>query len=214
MRNERLTCLLLLGFLYGTTTQTLADSVETDVKSEVVAGDDGVITPKFGEDAVDSQNEGTKNKGALKIDRAPNIKFGVVPVKKRVQEVKAINGNPYVQISDVRGVLTGWTLSATLSSFTSGVGADQLTIDGAYLTFSDNQVTNFDSEDAIAPKVAKEIKLNYANQTVAMASKDSGQGIWGIKWETIKLKLYPNTAKPDHSYTAKINWTLTDGPKE
>ncbi|WP_314067971.1 WxL domain-containing protein [uncultured Vagococcus sp.] len=206
---------ILLGSTLCLVNQTVfAADFESDITSDIVPGETTAIAPKFGSDRLDSQNKGTNNMGTLKIDRAPNIKFGVVSVSKRFQEVNAINANPYVQISDVRGTLTGWTLSATMSNFTSGEGTNQLTIDGAYITLSENSLTDFESSEASEPIVGENIALNYAEKTVAEAGFDSGQGIWGIKWDQIKLRIYPHTAKPDTSYTAKIKWTLTDGPKE
>lgn len=59
----------------------------------------------------------TGNKGSLTIPYASNITFGENEIQAVDTDYLALNRAPYVQVNDVRGGASGWTLSASITSF-------------------------------------------------------------------------------------------------
>lgn len=199
---------LLLFSLFFPNNEILA--IESDMTIDVQEGADEAVPPLFGEDPVDP-NQGTQSKGVLKLDRVPNIKFmDVIPSSIVAKNISAKNTNPYIQISDVRGTLAGWTLYGKVSRFTSYSGDVLL---GARLALESEAILKPSDvgTEAIAPTGLNSV-LNESESKLAYANINEGQGTWGIKWNNINLKILPKTAKENTTYQAEITWVLYDGP--
>lgn len=200
---------------------TMADTITSDLTTEIIEGKANPIPPLFGSDPEDPENQGTNSSGLLKIDRVPNFSFGRVVRNGLYQEEYAINSNPYIQVSDLRGNLGGWTLYAKISNFVSEpTTSDQkkYLLSGAVLTIHSGDIQTYQSEYAAPPK-SYSVSLNKDQQKIMAAEKNAGQGVWATRWKSEKavnkniiLDILPHTAKAGREYTATISWKLADVP--
>ncbi|MGX7244359.1 WxL domain-containing protein [Enterococcus quebecensis] len=197
------------------------DVLKSDVDAVIIEGKESPVPPSFGQDPEDPTNNGTNSSGLLKIDRVPNFSFGKVIRSGLYQEEYAINSNPYIQVSDLRGNLGGWALYAKISNFVSEpTSKDQkrYLLSGANLTIQKGDIQEYNSEYA-APPISHSVSLNKDLQKVMTADKNAGQGVWATRWKSekgvnkkITLDILPNTAKAGREYTATISWKLADIP--
>ncbi|WP_314060968.1 WxL domain-containing protein [uncultured Vagococcus sp.] len=213
----------LLGVVVseGTVMAEVKDRYQSDLQAEVIEGNPLPRPPLFGTDPEDNENEGTTTPGYLTIDRVPNLSFGKVVASGLYQTEYALNSNPYIQVSDLRGSLGGWTVSAKISDFISKRTASdtrRYLLGGASLKIQQANVENYQSEEA-APPLSYPVTLNKEYQKVMMAETDSGQGIWSSRWQSkqavndkIELAILPGTAEPGREYEATISWKLADVP--
>lgn len=218
-------CLGLLGVSasQGSVIAELSDGNQSEVQAEVLAGSPEVRPPLFGVDPEDADNEGTAMPGLLKIDRVPNLSFGQVVASGLYQKEYALNSNPYIQVSDFRGSLGGWTLSAKISEFVSKRtegDTRRYQLGGAVLTLQQANIEEYDSEYAEPPR-SFPVALNKAYQKVVAADEQSGQGIWSSRWQSseainnkIELAILPGTAESGREYEATIFWKLADVPNK
>jgi hypothetical protein len=218
--------LLSIAFCWGE--ESLANTILTnalgsDINTTIIEGSEETIPPKFGKDPEDPENDGEGNSGLLKIDRVPNFTFNSIVPSGLYQLEYAANSNPYIQVSDLRGNLSGWTLSAKISNFVSQPTLEDpksYVLTGAEFTLENGVVEGYKSEYATPPK-SYGVTLNSNFKKVLSAEKDSGQGIWASRWqrkkgvnENIKIAILPRTARPDTEYKAAITWLLNDVPSE
>ncbi|WP_086313733.1 hypothetical protein A5821_001266 [Enterococcus sp. 7F3_DIV0205] len=198
-----------------------SDALKSDIDAVIIEGKESPVPPSFGQDPEDPTNNGTNSSGLLKIDRVPNFSFGKVVRSGLYQEEYAINSNPYIQVSDLRGNLGGWSLYAKISNFVSEpTSKDQkrYLLSGANLTIQKGDIQEHNSEYAAPPK-SHTVSLNKDLQKVMSADENAGQGVWATRWKSekgvnkkIKLDILPNTAKAGREYTATISWKLADVP--
>ncbi|EOL46411.1 WxL domain-containing protein [Enterococcus caccae] len=198
-----------------------SDALKSDIDAVIIEGKESPVPPSFGQDPEDPANNGTNSSGLLKIDRVPNFSFGKVVRSGLYQEEYAINSNPYIQVSDLRGNLSGWSLYAKISNFVSEpTSKDQkrYLLSGANLTIQKGDIQEHNSEYAAPPK-SHSVSLNKDLQKVMSADQNAGQGVWATRWKSekgvnkkIKLDILPNTAKAGRDYTATISWKLADVP--
>lgn len=197
------------------------NSLSSDAQVEVLEGSTEPIPPKFGVDPEDPNDGGTGNTGLLKIDKVPNFSFGQVVASGLYQAEYARNTNPYIQISDLRGTLSGWTLSAKASDFVSkrtATDTKKYVLSGATLNLNKGVIEGHASDFGGPPESYK-VALNKEYQKVMVAKADNGQGIWATRWQSsearnnqIELSVLPGTAEPGRDYEATIYWNLTDVP--
>ena len=212
---------LITLFNEKTSLAETTDAFKADLDAVVIEGKENPVPPLFGQDPEDPANNGTNSSGLLKIDRVPNLSFGKVVRSGLYQEEYAVNSNPYLQISDLRGNLGGWTLYAKISNFVSEpTTKDQkkYLLSGASLTLTKGDIQEYDSEYATPPK-SHSVSLNKELQKVMSADRNAGQGVWATRWKSeqarnkkIRLDILPNTAKAGREYTATITWKLADVP--
>lgn len=212
---------LLIVFEAETSLAETTDALKADIDAVVIEGNWNPVPPLFGQDPEDPTNNGTNSSGLLKIDRVPNLSFGKVVRSGLYQEEYAINSNPYIQVSDLRGSLGGWTLYAKISNFVSEpTTKDQkkYLLSGASLSLTKGDIQEYNSEYA-APPISHSVSLNKDLQKVMSADKNAGQGVWATRWKSekavnkkIALDILPNTAKAGREYTATISWQLADVP--
>lgn len=211
----------LITYNAETSLAETTDSLKANIDAVVIEGKASPIPPSFGQDPEDPTNNGTNSSGLLKIDRVPNFSFGKVVRSGLYQEEYAVNSNPYIQVSDLRGSIGGWTLYAKISNFVSVPTTEEqkrYLLSGASLTLMSGDIQEYNSEYAAPPK-SHSVSLNRNLQKVMSADKNTGQGVWATRWKSeqginknIKLAVLPNTAKPGKEYTATITWKLADVP--
>ena len=202
--------------------ETASDRLASQLMSQVNEGSIEAVPPLFGEDQQDKDNVGTNQTGLLKIDRVPNITFGQVVPSGLYQKEYAQNSNPYIQVSDLRGNLGGWTLSGKISSFVSKPTPEdpkKYLLNGATLTFHQGQMKQAGTGYA-EPPTSYSVGLNKNYQKMLVAEKETGQGIWASSWQNqgpvnqgIELSILPGTVKENRNYSATLYWQLTDVPQ-
>lgn len=211
------------GFLItGLGLDVMATPVNSELQAHVEEGKDTPVPPLFGVDPEDAENKGTATPGLLKIDRVPNFHFNNVIASGLYQTEYASNTNPYLQVSDFRGSLGGWSVSAKISDFVSKRTEEDTRaylLSGATLTLHQGAVQEYNSVFAASPTSCN-VTLNKQYQEVTGAVKGTGQGIWATRWPSsqwvnhqIELSILPETAQPGRNYEAIITWKLSDVPR-
>ncbi|MBO0468689.1 WxL domain-containing protein [Enterococcus plantarum] len=171
--------------------------------------------------------------GPLSIDFASPLKFGkqkITSIDKTyhaaAQKLTDKDGvqqeRPnYVQVTDNRGTLKGWTLSVKQDGqFKTETGNE---LKGAKVTFMNAQAAS-DSESKDPSTLLTELDLtsdgNGALTNVFSAKNDEGAGTWIYRFgdentqdSSIKLDVPGKTTKlKDTPYKATITWALSDIP--
>lgn len=209
-------------FIIGLVSEGVAAQVNSDLQAQVEEGKDTPVPPLFGDDPEDAENKGTATPGLLKIDRVPNLHFGNVIASGLYQMEYASNTNPYLQVSDFRGSLGGWSVSAKISDFVSKRTEEDTRaylLSGAVLTLHQGAIQEYNTAFAASP-ISHKVALNKQYQEVTGAVKGTGQGIWATRWQSnqavnqqIELAILPETAQPGRNYEATISWKLSDVPR-
>lgn len=200
-----------------------ASSWESEAKV-TFEGNDGTVTPPVDPtdpdiqpppiDPVDPTNPGTGNEGPLSIDMVSNLNFESVKIKGTVATYYAKNTNPYVQVTDKRGVVDGWRLTAQMSSFHTEDGSE---LKGAELSLL-NGVLRTQSTNQSEPPIGNDtIKFTPDTGSIAImtAATDTGRGTWVDVFEgtnDVQLKVLGGSALAK-SYSAELNWELATTPE-
>lgn len=160
-----------------------------------------------------SENSGTGNTGELRLDYAPsNFNFGTVTTSMtpKTYAAKPITGvaKQWLQVSDNRASVMGWTVTARQSAtFTSTSGA---TLGGAELKLPAGQTHN---EHATGQLKSYAVTLTSAEQPVfaAPATESVGKDLSTSTWDPaqVQLTVPGNTAKTGQTYSSTVVWTLT-----
>ncbi|WP_207695738.1 hypothetical protein DOK67_0001557 [Enterococcus sp. DIV0212c] len=133
----------------------------------------------------------------------------------------------FVQVTDNRGNLAGWKLTAKIAEqFTNG----ETTLNGSEITLTNGWSQPLSADNTTnAPTVnTGSIVLGTgASADIATAPAGKGMGTWNILYGTlhapekatlgdaassVKLTIPGNIQKTDGTYTAKVEWTLSDSP--
>ena len=206
----------------------VASTHRSDSKINFTAGE-GVVTPPVDPkdpdnpivpspiDPNDPGNPGTGQTGPLSIDYVSNIKFGAHKITGKNIAYKAINADPFVQVTDLRGAGDGWNLSAKITEFTSG----NKVLRGAKLVFKDGIVKAGSSTNISLPPTKSDVSfVNVDGDTVMNAKDKGGRGTWLNVWsgteqanEAVQLNVVAGTPEANTEYTASITWSLEDAPK-
>ncbi|QIK69831.1 WxL domain-containing protein [Erysipelothrix sp. HDW6C] len=167
----------------------------------------------------DEENKETEMAGPLSLDVVPNLGFGQQKITGSIETYETTNLVPYIQVTDTRGTMTGWTVSAQLTNFTSG---DE-TIDNARLTFGNSVIKTSNTNDTNRPTSATSVTLVSGSEAKTMmnASAGNGMGTWLNTWlanaqtdatnSNVTLDVETSQAKA-LAYEATINWTLSVAP--
>ncbi|WP_237756456.1 WxL domain-containing protein [Lactiplantibacillus herbarum] len=160
-----------------------------------------------------SENSGTGNTGELRLDYAPsNFNFGTVTTSmtSKTYAAKPITGvaKQWLQVSDNRASVTGWTVTARQSAaFTSTSGG---TLGGAELRLPAGQTHN---EHSTGQLKSYAVTLTNAEQPVfaAPATASVGKDLSTSTWlpTDVQLMVPGNTAKSGQTYSSTVSWTLT-----
>lgn len=171
--------------------------------------------------------------GPLSIDFASSFNFGdnkitskdeiyyagLQKYKDKDTDQELREGPNYVQVTDNRGTLAGWTLKVKQTKqFETD---DSHKLDGAKITLTNGNI-NTVSESAPATAV-KEITIDKmdADFLVMSAKKDAGAGTFLTRWgnedlaqskKNVKLFVPGKAVKKKAQYRTSFVWTLTDVP--
>lgn len=154
--------------------------------------------------------------GQLELISAPTLDFGSHDISGSTQSYSAATVDGQIQISDLRGSAAGWELTASLSAFNLGsVGTNNPTLQGSYLTVSNQTISAQTGNAATAPTAPDSVVLTSGSGSVRvlLAASGTGLGIWNSIWSSsdTSLTVLPGTAQTGTSY-AVINWSLQDTP--
>ncbi|ETY73263.1 cell surface protein [Lactiplantibacillus fabifermentans T30PCM01] len=113
-----------------------------------------------------------------------------------------------VEVADVRGTNAGWNLTVTGSNMTSG--SDELK--GATLALPEGTVTSTGTNGGATAIAATNVLGTSAS--VLNAASGTGAGVTADQLDpsTINLTVPANAAKAQ-TYSATLDWTLSDAPK-
>lgn len=146
------------------------------------------------------------------------------------------NKVPYVsfaQVQDVRGSNEGWNLQVSMSDFTSQSQNDVLT--GAEITFNTSRIQYEGNDQTSSPDShADGLTLSPGTGAVTVMNASAGKGagvssvVWGnqadlnaqfadeeidvVENEAISLFVPGSTAKDATTYTAQLDWELSNTP--
>ncbi|MBC1307728.1 WxL domain-containing protein [Listeria booriae] len=207
--------------LTGASTFAHADTATSTGKIKF-ASDDSSVTPLDPTnpdnptpaipDPSDPTNPGTGNTGALTIDFLSNIDFGDQKISNSTQTYKALNKNPYIQVTDKRGTGDGWVLTAVATNFKDNAKV----LKGAQMSFKNGQVRTKADNQSAAP-TASDITLNSNAQTVFSAGENAGMGTWldvydGTDGANENVTLSVPSGNLAGDYTSSITWSLENTP--
>ncbi|MBP2099134.1 WxL domain-containing protein [Enterococcus rivorum] len=173
-------------------------------------------------------NPGTA--GPLSIDYASSFQFGeqtISTVDKvyyaAIQKFADDTTGPnYVQITDKRGTLEGWSLSVKQNSQFKTAASNELT--GAKITLKNAGVaSDLDSDTTLVPSTVKsEVVLNPdgSEQTVVTAAENQGVGTWVYRFgndatqgaTSVELEVPGKTVKRAEQYSTTMTWVLQTIP--
>ncbi|KRM71261.1 WxL domain-containing protein [Lacticaseibacillus brantae] len=135
-----------------------------------------------------------------------------------------VYGPDYVQVTDNRGTLAGWTLTVTQDG--QFISDSKHVLDGAVVTLKDGNVVTASSSDN-KPTPAKDTALTPGTASLVM-SATNGQGggtflnDWGTKSEltsedqphtnSVTLSVPGRTTKYAETYKTTLTWNLSDVP--
>lgn len=217
---------LLMGFFFlvaNSHTIYAADPATSNAWIEFIQPEDApdILNPETGEPEYQpTEDEGslTGQTGPLTLDFVSNLEFGIheVEIAEKVYESKTMT--PYIQVSDRRGLGSGWNVTAQASSFSSDGAA---TLPGAFLTLRNGEaLTNL--KDLASPTVNQNIEL-YTNGeaiNIVTANENEGLGSWITRWlpsaeatlnDHATLTI-PQAAASPGRHVSTLTWTLTDAP--
>ena len=169
----------------------------------------------------------------LMITFAPNFDFGTVKLDAKAKVVSAKNlieneagkVTHFVQVKDVRGTHTGWSLSATATALENG---DSILDGGSSIQISNFNVKGEEGNMATTPtSTFNEIKFDGNQTDVMSAGANAGEGVWsGLMGKDntqteelnndVKLNLTGTDAVKASvgEYTSTITWNLVGAPGE
>lgn len=150
--------------------------------------------------------------GELTLVTVPDFDFGQHVIPGVTTDYQAVAISVPVQVSDLRGAITGWSVKAELSGFTTG-GAN--TLAGATMTLNNGTTTTAGGTTGTAPSVpaAVTIPSDGTSVNIAQAAIGTGGGIWDISWPKAdtSIKIFGGTARTGVS-NATLTWSLEDTP--
>ncbi|MGX7419394.1 WxL domain-containing protein [Carnobacterium gallinarum] len=173
----------------------------------------------------------TGNVGELTIDYISNIKFGKHQIankdmvyQAKLTKVTTSDGVEeevpnYVQVTDDRGSLAGWSLKVKQNdAFKSGAA----TLTNTTLTFKNGIAKSSNTSDVIYAPISTETVLTPSgdNQLIVDAKANQGMGTWRTRFgdnnaegvESIELMVPWNSAKTEGTYKTSLTWELGNTP--
>lgn len=183
--------------------------------------------------------------GPLSIDYVSSLDFGInnISTQDRTYYAKSqkykglsLETPHYIQVTDNRGTLAGWSLKVVAVSqfYQEEKNAKHPILEGAMLSLK-NPETLSNNKD-VSPKAQEVFHLVPKKETVvATAEKGAGAGTWIIRWgdklaeqstldkngKTVKEKFNKDvqlfvpgrTIKDAASYTTQLKWILSELPQ-
>lgn len=173
--------------------------------------------------------------GPLSIDYASQFQFGEQMISTKDQiyfaDIQSFAGGTtgpnYIQVTDKRGSLEGWSLSVKQNG--QFATADQKELTGAVLTLNNGNVTSNlligeGADPTVTPAtVASKVVLNVEGEehTIVTANEEQGMGTWIYRLgnnaeqgkDSVKLEIPGKTTKRATEYTTTMTWTLKATPE-
>ncbi|WP_314066128.1 WxL domain-containing protein [uncultured Vagococcus sp.] len=199
----------------------------------------GTITPPDGGEGGEGGVVNPGQKNPLRISLVSAFDFGTIKMSGNTETYKAALPTPnfveggkqarpnFVQVTDNRGSLEGWNLTAKIAKqFTNGVS----TLDASTITLSNAWAEPAATDNAeFAPTVpTSSVVLEHGDaKTIATAATDKGMGTWNILYGTlnqadksqkgdaansVELTIPGKVKKTVGAYQAEVLWTLTNTP--
>jgi len=207
-------CLLAVCTLCAAGPSAWAQTSEASI--EITAGT-GPTYPVNPEDPSEDLTDETPVSGSLAILMVSDFNFGAVATATITEKHNTTTFQPNIQVVDLRGTGTGWSVSASVSGFTNG-GTPSLS--GAVIHIYNGRPTSLVSAQ-YAPIPIENSALTADNSPVKVitAPNGTGMGLWVMRWypsseETtpyVQLEIPAGTATLG-THTATINWSLSDTP--
>lgn len=211
----------------------------SDAKVNFISGD-GPTNPQDPTDPgneITPENPGTPAGGSLSIDYASSFQFGEQKISTKdkiyyakLDKFKGGGEEPdedvnYVQVTDVRGTLAGWKLSASQQGQFKTSDGDILV--GAQITVNTADLVAGVKETSMADYTPGEVASSFTldpdgfDQTVVTAAKNQGPGTWIYRFgdtvergkSAVELFVPGESVKLAKHYSTKINWTLATVPE-
>lgn len=200
MKRQKITStlvLLSLGFLFVSNPLNVfadEDSKKGNAAIELteIPDEQGIRDPENPGTLVDP-GPSPSTQGRLRIDFVPQLNFGqyaitnkdmTYPVNAQLfKDSTPARGN-FIQVSDYRGGLQGWTLQVRQESQFKNETAKNPELNGAVISF-DKSWVNSTRDQSEAPIVSKEIiRLSNIGETynLADAKQGTGFGTWSISF--------------------------------
>lgn len=209
-------CLLAVCVMCAAQPSASADTT-TEATIEITAGT-GPTLPVNPEDPNEDLDDETPVTGSLAILSVSNFNFGTISAAAVAVLYDITTYQPNMQVVDLRGVGTGWSVSAAVTGFESG-GASSLP--GASIHIYSGRPNSLVSA-LYAPSQIANVELTTDNNPVKVitAPDGTGMGLWVMRWypsseeETtayVQLEIPAGVATVG-THTATINWTLKDTP--
>lgn len=170
---------------------------------------------------------GTGDAGPLSLDYVSNLNFGTLrSVELEGGTYEAVTERPYIQVTDRRGPLNGWNVTASVAPFINQSNEGVRSLPGAILHFNNGEAVS--TSPTIEPTVNQNIELNTSGVADNIAFSSGGElenavglGTWVIRWladenaiednNNVTLEVPAASATAGTHYT-EISWTLTNGP--
>ena len=174
--------------------------------------------------------------GPLSLDFVSVFDFGQHPISNQDQiyyaKAQRYFGSEkttpdYLQLSDHRGTLAGWSLRVKQNQALTNPKAKRYKVlNGATLSLQDAELLAL--SDADPPEIAEKIELTPGSeQRLATAKTGSGAGTWLIRWgsaqqlfeenqdtftKSIQLFIPGKTGKAAGNYSTSFTWSLSNLP--
>lgn len=172
--------------------------------------------------------------GPLSIDFASSFDFGKQKITAADQTYyaaaqkftdasgKAKEGPNYVQVSDNRGTLAGWTLSVTQGAQFTGVTTSTgkgSVLDGAVMTLGNGNLQTASDTKADVVAATTALQPGVQSGTILGATAGTGAGtqllVFGdasTATASVSLMVPGSTTKLAQEYKTNLTWTLSDTP--
>ncbi|EOH93565.1 WxL domain-containing protein [Enterococcus pallens] len=168
--------------------------------------------------------------GPLSIDYASSLDFGTQKITSTDEVYKAKaqkyldkanaekTGPNFVQVTDNRGLETGWNLQVKQNGQFKTAENQELT--GAAITFKNGNVVTNSSSEKPAGQATIKLSPDNALTNVMSAADGQGAGTYLLAWgtdaatgaESIELAVPGSTTKYAKQYKTTFTWVLADTP--
>lgn len=194
---------------------------------------------KDGSDTVTPENpDGSKpnpgTAGPLSLDFASSFDFGTQKITSADQTYYAVEqkyadkagtaktGPNYVQVTDNRGTLAGWSLSVTqdaqFAAATTTKGAGSV-LDGTVMTLGNGKIISQSANPADSSAVSTVLTPGVKSSVILGAKTGKGSGTNLLTFgdentavSSVSLMVPGATTKLAQQYSTNLTWTLSDTP--
>ncbi|MFC4652285.1 WxL domain-containing protein [Lactococcus nasutitermitis] len=232
-----------LGLLAASTTATIANAdgatynstgtityqASTAVTPPVDPSDPTTPVTPTNPDGSDLTPDQAGTAGPLSIDFASSFDFGTQDITSSnmtyyAAAQKLSDGSTrdnYVQVTDNRGTLTGWSLSVEQGDFETSAGD---VLKGAQITLGDGAIASASETPADVSAATTTLTPGTASGTILGATDGNGAGTNLLNFgdadgttnsdTAVSLFVPGSSTKLAQTYTADLTWTLSDTPAQ